>query len=66
MTLLKNKMIYISLYDLHNDPKNFPNPDQFNPDRFSSKNNFDPIAYLPFAAGPRMCIGMYITFKTLT
>ncbi|KAK9505569.1 hypothetical protein O3M35_009589 [Rhynocoris fuscipes] len=52
--------IYIPVYSLHHDPKYFPNPDKFDPDRFSAENksSITPYTYLPFGEGPRYCIGM--------
>lgn len=45
---------------LHRDERFFPNPDNFVPERFFSptlKENLPTYAYIPFSAGPRLCIG---------
>lgn len=43
------------------DPSNFPEPNEFRPERFDSKNTetakIDPFAFIPFSSGPRNCIG---------
>lgn len=59
-TLLKEgDNIIVNVYGLHNDPNLWPNPDEFNPDRFSPQaiKQRDKNAYIPFGGGPRMCIG---------
>lgn len=58
--------ITIPVYSLHNDEKYFPNPQCFDPDRFSSENNNNIVkySYLPFGEGPRICVGKRI-FKAL-
>lgn len=57
----KGMVLSIPIYALHHDPLYFPNPSQFDPDRFSDKNRdtFTTNAYLPFGIGPRNCIGKF-------
>jgi cytochrome P450 family 6 len=52
--------ILIPVYGLHYDPDYFPDPDKFDPERFSEKNKskIKPFTYLPFGEGPRNCIGI--------
>ncbi|XP_017773625.1 PREDICTED: cytochrome P450 6k1-like, partial [Nicrophorus vespilloides] len=55
----KGTPIYIPMFGLHYDPVYFPNPDKYDPERFSSENtNSRPqYAYIPFGEGPHNCIG---------
>ncbi|KAK9507336.1 hypothetical protein O3M35_007215 [Rhynocoris fuscipes] len=39
------------------DPKNFPNPEAFIPERFADKSTVDSGAYIVWGLGPRICIG---------
>lgn len=51
------------------DPKNFPHPEQFIPDRYDEVNpQYNPSAYMAFGLGPRACIGniQYTPFNILT
>lgn len=51
--------IGIAPYTLHRNPRFFPNPEGFDPERFSKEAVAarPRTAYLPFAIGPRQCIG---------
>ncbi|OXU28541.1 hypothetical protein TSAR_006138 [Trichomalopsis sarcophagae] len=51
--------IIISISGLHRDPNIHPDPDKFDPTRFSKENIAarHPYAYLAFGEGPRICIG---------
>ena len=53
---------FISVWNLHRNPRLWDNPDKFDPDRFpldqkmpnETTQNF---AYLPFGGGQRKCVG---------
>jgi cytochrome P450 len=51
--------VLISQFVTHRDPRYFPDPLRFNPDRFSADGKAQRIkfTYFPFGAGPRQCIG---------
>ncbi|KAI2474032.1 hypothetical protein C4B38_000117 [Diabrotica virgifera virgifera] len=53
------QLITIVSYGFHRDPKYFPNPEVFDPERFSAENKEDikQYTYIPFGLGPRNCIG---------
>nr|ACE75341.1 cytochrome P450 [Glyptapanteles indiensis] len=50
--------LWIPTWAIHRDDQYFPNPDKFNPERFTDeKDSFNHSAFMPFGIGPRMCIG---------
>jgi len=54
-----NNTVQFPVYAIHHNPEYFPDPDKFDPERFSDENkdNILPYTYLPFGHGPRKCIG---------
>jgi cytochrome P450 len=52
----------IPVYMLHRNSDVFPDPEQFNPDRFAPdcEQHLLRGAYIPFSAGPRICMGNHL------
>jgi cytochrome P450 len=51
-------LVIMSPWLLHRRPLAWPNPQTFDPDRFAAAGATRPRSdYLPFGAGPRLCIG---------
>ncbi|KAL4714908.1 hypothetical protein ACJJTC_014279 [Scirpophaga incertulas] len=52
-------IVYNMVNAVQMDPKYYPEPTKFDPDRFSDENkkNIAPFTFSPFGAGPRVCIG---------
>ena len=51
--------VFLSPYFLHRHPRYWQDPDAFRPERFDAEHEAERprFAYMPFAAGPRHCIG---------
>jgi cytochrome P450 len=51
--------LIVSQYVTHRDPRFWPDPERFEPDRFSPEAEAErpKFAYFPFGGGPRRCIG---------
>ena len=51
--------VLVNLFNLHRHPEFWSNPEAFDPDRFTPERRKQQhrFAYLPFGAGPHLCIG---------
>jgi cytochrome P450 len=51
--------VFVSPWSLHRNARWFPDPDRFDPERFSEEANRTrlPFSYVPFGAGGRRCLG---------
>lgn len=56
----KGSVVTFSIFEMHHNPSHYPNPDKFDPERFSDENkhNIIPGTLAPFGLGPRNCIGV--------
>jgi cytochrome P450 len=54
-----NSIILMSQYVMHHDPRYFPDPFVFDPERWTPEAQAErpKFSYFPFGAGPRQCIG---------
>ncbi|XP_014216993.1 cytochrome P450 6k1-like [Copidosoma floridanum] len=59
VTIKKGTPVIYPIRSMHMDPKYFPEPEKFDPERFSDENKGQivPFSYAPFSEGPRNCIG---------
>lgn len=57
----KNWIVLLAPYTLHRREEFFPQPETFDPTRFTPEREklLPRYAYMPFGAGPRICIGMH-------
>ncbi|MDG4765936.1 cytochrome P450 [Solwaraspora sp. WMMD406] len=59
--------VLLNVYLIHRDPRWWPDrPDEFDPDRWLSGRPAPGRTYLPFGAGPRVCLGSASTMRQLT
>ncbi|MCB0444304.1 MAG: cytochrome P450 [Gelidibacter sp.] len=54
----KGTLIGVSIYEMHRNTTYWSHAERFQPERFSEENKKETSAfYMPFGAGPRLCIG---------
>lgn len=60
----KGTMLMIPIYPIHHDPEFYPDPEKFDPERFSdaNKHNVRSGTFIPFGMGPRFCLGNFIYY----
>lgn len=56
----KGLPLLVPCYAIHHDPEIYPEPEKFDPERFSEaeKAKRHPYSFMPFGFGPHNCVGM--------
>jgi cytochrome P450 len=63
----RGSMVRLATWVLHHDARWFPEPEAFRPERFLPGAPEIPRgAYLPFGAGPRVCLGQHFATLEMT
>jgi cytochrome P450 len=67
-TLPRDGLVQLFPYICQHDPRWFPEPERFDPDRFlpERQRTLPPFAYFPFGGGPRVCIGNTFALMEMT
>lgn len=59
----KGDGLWVLLYNLHRHKDYWEDPEKFDPERFSPENTAKrpSLAYMPYGAGPRLCIAQHLS-----
>ncbi|XP_055604938.1 cytochrome P450 4d2-like [Uranotaenia lowii] len=59
LVIPKGTSVMVMVQTMHLDPRLFPEPKRFDPERFTEEaiSKRHPYSYLPFGAAPRLCVG---------
>ena len=59
LAIPRGSMVIVFIHGAHHAPRYWPDPESFDPERFTKANEklHTPFTHLPFGAGPRGCIG---------
>nr|WET52726.1 cytochrome P450 [Phaedon brassicae] len=59
LVIEKGTQVLVTITGIHQDKEYYHNPTEFDPEHFNAENskNRHPFAFIPFGAGPRICIG---------
>lgn len=64
-TIPANQPVVLWIYMTHHDPRWYPDPERFDPERFLGENERPKLAWLPFGGGARMCVGKHFALMEM-
>uniref|UniRef100_A0AAZ3NMB3 Steroid 21-hydroxylase n=1 Tax=Oncorhynchus tshawytscha TaxID=74940 RepID=A0AAZ3NMB3_ONCTS len=58
-SICKGSRVLVNMWAIHHDPEHWDQPEDFRPERFldDKGQRFTPSCFMPFGAGPRVCVG---------
>ncbi|KAM3958514.1 cytochrome P450 6k1-like [Aphomia sociella] len=67
LTITAGTPVYVNAVGMHYDPKYYPEPEKFDPDRFlpENSNSIEAFTFMPFGEGPRICIGQRFAYRSI-
>jgi len=66
VTIPKDTYMYIPIWAIQRDPKNFPDPESFRPERWLEDGDGNRGAFCAFSAGARSCVGQRFAMAEMT